>query len=118
MIDCVWLGEAPEEGAIAPGSCFYVRDRSGPYLSQHYRDHVAVERRPIWVVIPARDATPGWGIDFCIDSHPTSEPAGAWTVTIVGEFVIGAKPDITVQPSINAEGIWHGFLTHGVLTDA
>lgn len=32
-----------------------------------------------------------------------------WTIT-------GALPNITASPSINAEGVWHGWLNNGVLT--
>ena len=46
---------------------------------------------------------------FCIDSAVSDETRG-WTVT-------GEAPNITVSPSINIVGLWHGFLTSGILTD-
>jgi len=29
---------------------------------------------------------------------------------------VGTLPDITIWPSVNAEGCWHGFITAGALT--
>lgn len=54
------------------------------------------------------------GTDWCVD-HASSgslrrgQPQG-WTVT-------GELPTISVTPSINVEGRFHGFVTNGVITD-
>lgn len=113
-INCVWLDKAPE-GIWEPGWCFYA-----PFeydLSKHYLAEVRQDRPPIMVVLPIRGPHRIGGTQFIIDSHPTSDPEGNWEVQIEGSFVDGQKPDITVTPSINALGIYHGYLTHGVLTD-
>jgi hypothetical protein len=135
-IDCVWIGDlddAPRELICKPGTDETVRPPGvcywSPYtssfLSKHYLDNVAAIRRPIVVELPYRQ-TDGrdpefirWhGCSFHIDSHPTSEPDAAWSVTVdMDSLIVGAKPLITVQPSIKCMDIYHGFLTDGVLTD-
>lgn len=109
MIDCVWRGDPPDRPWV-PGDVFWF----GYDLSKHYRRHVRPERKPISVVVPTRG---GGATAFCIDSHPTGRPDEAWHVTIVGELVEGERPDITVKPSIHCVGLWHGWLTNGVLSD-
>lgn len=119
---CVWFGDELPEGPYEPGWCghfWYVK----AHLSQHYLEHVAPHRKPISVAVPAKwtDSTGAartGATMFCIDSHPTNDPAGAWTVDVVeSSLIIGQKPDITVSPSIHCVGIYHGFLQHGDLTD-
>lgn len=111
-IECVWVADPESGDGYVPGRCFY----GGYDLSAHYVDQVASIRPPISVLVPMR-GDPSRGTWFCVDSHPTSDPAGAWEVTVVGELVDGERPDITVTPSINCVGIYHGHLTHGVLSD-
>lgn len=110
MIECVWVGEMPERQWV-PGEVFWSYEFE---LSKHYEANVRQQRRPIAVVVPTRSGGATW---FCIDSHPTDKPEGAWGIEIVGELIEGQKPDITVTPSIHCVGLWHGFLQHGVLTD-
>lgn len=70
-------------------------------LSPEYkRDHYG-KRPPIFVVLPSGD----W---FCPDQKTSS--GSDWTVT-------GEPPQITVSPSINAIGSFHGWLRDGVLSD-
>lgn len=38
------------------------------------------------------------------------ETVGRWRIS-------GELPDITVQPSINCEGVYHGWITDGVISD-
>lgn len=109
-IDCVWRGEPPK-GPWKPGECFFF----GYALSKHYRENVEQIRRPISVVLATRDnyATP-----FCIDSHPTKKPDEAWEVDIdLDSLIIGQKPNISVRPSINCVGLYHGYVTNGVIGD-
>lgn len=47
-------------------------------------------------------------LDWSIYGYSTDEPRIKWTVT-------GTLPAITVSPSVNAEGVWHGFINGGVL---
>jgi hypothetical protein len=66
------------------------------------------KRPPLVVVLPS-------GLPFCVD-HRFSQhngkkgPQPGWTVT-------GEAPHLTLTPSINEVGRYHGFLTNGVLSD-
>lgn len=108
-IDCVWFDEAPE-GPWQPGSCFPMGER----LSKQFLEVDAAHRAPVSVVLPGRDGHP---CRFCVDSHPTDDPDGCWSVLIEGDLVAGERPSITVNPSIDAAGIYHGWLKAGVLSD-
>ena len=68
---------------------------------EYWRDNAA-KRPPLCVVLPSGD----W---FYVDSKCSGEDHG-WTVT-------GDPPLITVSPSINAIGSYHGWLQNGVLSD-
>lgn len=79
------------------------------HLAPYYYQHNA-HRPPIMLVLPAPE---GHTYHFCVDMKACD--AGklredGWTVT-------GNVPDLTVAPSINAVGTYHGFLQNGVLTD-
>ncbi len=113
--ECVWFDEMPEREDWTPGGCFPTPEGWRVYLSRHYLDHVAQLRPPIEVVLPMRG---GGSTHFCIDSHPSNaEETEHWDVTCPWPLVVGEKPLITVAPSINALGAYHGFLRAGVLTD-
>lgn len=81
-------------------------------LSPYYFTHNA-HRPPLVLVLPAAFHVRGSTMNFCVDSKASIggklQPDG-WVVT-------GAPPDLTVAPSINAQGTYHGFLQNGVLTD-
>lgn len=128
MIECVWKGSlyTPDGQRIEgtdltdntpwqPGWCFHW----GYQLSNKYKNTVAVYRQPIIVMVPIRNAkTEHNATPFCIDSYPTSAPDGHWEVEVDMETLVeGYRPDITVTPSINCVGLYHGFLQHGLLTD-
>jgi hypothetical protein len=84
-------------------------------LSAHYMANVASVRRPITVMLPAA----GHACSWCIDQHPTDSPDGGWQVDVdLDSLIVGQKPRITVNPSMHAVGIWHGWLRDGVLTEA
>lgn len=94
------------------GGCWYA-SASGighrPLSPEYQRDHVG-KRPPIVVVLPERNAAGevfGW--PFSPDECTTDSDHG-WVVT-------GELPNISVSPSINAVGAYHGFITDGVLTD-
>ena len=76
----------------------------GYILSDEYLAERRAHRLPLFVRLPGRAP-----MCFCIDSAVSDETRG-WTVT-------GEAPNITVSPSINIVGLWHGFLTSGILTD-
>lgn len=74
------------------------------FLSEHYWANNS-HRRPLFVVLPGQHL-------FCIDGQEWNSGRhwGGWTVT-------GEVPDITVSPSINIGGLYHGWLKDGVLSD-
>lgn len=85
--------------------------RTKGHLTDHYWDHNAVVRLPINVALPCRYST-GDGIQvFCIDSkcHDSRGYYDGWTVS-------GEIPNITVHPSINIVGSYHGWLQNGVVS--
>ncbi len=75
----------------------------GYQLSDEYKRDWAGKRDPLWVILPS-------GTWFCVDSRTTDGDGHGWTVT-------GEPPNITVDPSINAVGLYHGWLKDGVLSD-
>lgn len=75
----------------------------GGYLAPEYFTNNAI-RWPVVVVLPDRT-------NFCVDSRTVSDGKlgdHGWTVT-------GEPPQLTVTPSIQIGGGWHGYLTAGVL---
>lgn len=77
--------------------------RSTYLTAQYFREHYG-QRAPLFVRLPD-------GSEFCIDSRATGKETG-WTVT--GEPHNGT---LTVSPSINIKGSYHGFIQNGVVTD-
>lgn len=78
-------------------------------LSDQYWKENADKRPPLCVVMPGGD-------EFMIDSKCidfTNEPAegyyGGWKV-------IGEAPHITITPSLNLVGRYHGYITNGVIS--
>jgi len=74
------------------------------HLSEYYKANNS-HRRPLFVILPDKIL---WCIDGCCWSN--GEHYGGWTVT-------GEAPNITVQPSINIGGAYHGWLQNGVISD-
>jgi len=52
---------------------------------------------------------------FCVDRKPSSGSEG-WDVTIKGEMCDGEPLYITVHPSINCVGSYHGWLKNGIIS--
>ena len=75
------------------------------FLSDEYKEQWMESRAPLWVNLPGGE----FGIPFCVDSKASDQDAKGWTVT-------GEPPNITVDPSINIEGYWHGWIKNGVIT--
>lgn len=71
-------------------------------LSDYYHQHNS-HRQPLFVVLPNHTL-------FLIDGKcfTNGRSYGGWTIT-------GDTPNITVSPSINIGGGYHGFLTNGVI---
>lgn len=118
----VWMGdydELPKRAEWQIGWAYFSHaHKYGAHgLSEHYKAHVMAIRQPIVVMCPA-ETTDGrrYSTPFCIDSHPSADPAGAWEVTVdLATLVVGQQPKITVTPSIHLVGTWHGWLQEGVL---
>lgn len=73
-------------------------------LSDLYHQHNS-HRQPLFVVLPKHTL-------FVIDGKcwKNGESYGGWTVT-------GEAPNITVNPSIDIGGSYHGFLVSGVISE-
>lgn len=73
------------------------------YLSDYYRQNNS-GRQPLLVILPPRTL-------FLVDGKcwKDGQHYGGWTVT-------GEAPLITIAPSINIVGSYHGFLQNGVIT--
>lgn len=71
-------------------------------LSSFYKSYTQ-DRPPILVMLPSR-------VLWCVDSMCVNSGNwyGGWSVT-------GKAPNISVSPSINVGGHYHGFLTNGVI---
>lgn len=88
-------------GLLEPGKRFV-----GYTMSPAYRREWAAKRPPLLVRLPGQTI-------FCVDACAWrgGEPYGdGWTVT-------GEPPLITVEPSINIVGSYHGWIRGGVITD-
>jgi hypothetical protein len=78
-------------------------------LSDYYKQYNA-GRPPLFVYLPGRTlfcidgACWGMGADNKLEYH------GGWQVS-------GDAPNITMTPSINIVGSYHGYLQNGVITD-
>lgn len=77
---------------------------SPKHLAEYYKSHNS-HRNPILVMLPPRDL-------FCVDAMcwDHGRHYGGWTVT-------GEAPLITLSPSINMVGSYHGWLQNGILSD-
>lgn len=69
--------------------------------STEYRADAEGKRPMLWVMLPSGP--------FCIDQRSSRSEAG-WKVT-------GDAPQVTLTPSINVMGAYHGWITDGVITD-
>jgi hypothetical protein len=116
-------GERPKDAQ--PGDAYfvqpeYVKEREdgvtvacGHALSSGY-DAVKAQRRPIAIVLPTGYTllvdTAFWG-----PSNPNSSREG-WVVSIVGVPTIGEQLRITLSPSVNIVGSYHGWIRDGVIS--
>ena len=76
-------------------------------LSEHYWKQWAGKRPPLLVRMPGRwEFSP----DVCSRQHGVHVRDTGW-------HVFSTPPMITVQPSVNAEGIYHGWIRAGFITD-
>lgn len=94
----MWLAPWMLEGHTPENSHFWLS-------AEYWRDH-AGRRPPVVVALPN-------GALFCPDAPYScvgDNGVNGWTVT-------GTAPRITVSPSINLIGRYHGWLRAGVLSD-
>lgn len=88
-----------------PGDMWYapawLRPAARDSLSPEYFRDWADKRPPLVVYLPS-------GRPFCVDRKASD---GTWWA------VAGEPPNITVNPSINHVGAYHGYLRNGVLSD-
>ncbi|MDB5057204.1 MAG: hypothetical protein JWO59_676 [Chloroflexi bacterium] len=90
-IGTMWYGPIEYAGHDSIMGEDYKRNRAG--------------QRPLWIRLPGN-------VVHCIDgaSYNNGQWGAGWTVT-------GDPPNITVSPSINHIGIYHGWIRGGVVTD-
>lgn len=114
--------QKPAEAKIGdcwPAPEFLGRKRQDgqPILGQNYFNDWAASRQPLVVALPAvyADAAPEYRCSvqfFCLDAKASGESHGnGWKVSIEGDLVDGQQPKITVSPSINCVGSYHGVIT-------
>lgn len=91
----------------------YLTGEANPFrntLSQVYwRDH-SPNRPPIVVRLPGP-------VDFCLDSLAWKIVDGRSRYYGDGWNVAGVPPMLTISPSINIVGTYHGFLKDGIILD-
>ena len=75
------------------------------FLTAAYERDQMAKRSPLVVRLPD-------GTDFCVDQPYSSarEKREGWQVT-------GEPPKLTLLPSINCAGSYHGWIRDGVITD-
>lgn len=79
-------------------------------LSDYYKQHNS-GRPPLLVFLPGRSL-------FCVDGACWRTPTPGGKIEYYGGWqVIGEAPLITLAPSINLVGSYHGFLQNGVISD-
>jgi hypothetical protein len=72
------------------------------WVSTQYERDWEGKRPPLVVRLPGN-------VDFCVDQGMLKTRDG-WQVT-------GSVPRITLSPSINVNGVYHGWIRDGVITD-
>ncbi len=97
-----WLGAIDEDKGVdwVVGDSFYDDDYPRELISANHAG-----KRPIIVCLPGR-------VFFCVYSKQRrdgKEFEPGWTVT-------GDPENLTLSPSVNLEGIWHGFISNGSFT--
>jgi hypothetical protein len=93
VVGDMWYGKVPDPTTM-------LDPQSWGHLSPDYLAH-RVGRPVLWVELPRSGA-------MCLDWMYQS--SNGWTRT-------GDPPNVSVTPSINCKGDYHGFLTNGVVSD-
>lgn len=85
-------------------------------ISEKYKRDSADKRPPLMIILPSIHYKDG--DRFLIDRAASDDPEKkGWDVTIVGELKNGETPNITLSPSINCVGSYHGYIRNGEITD-
>lgn len=87
--------------AVRVGDMWY-DDRQTPDYLAAIRHHDHAGKRPLIVVLPGP-------VHFAVYG-PASTTGTPWQVS-------GDPPNLTIVPSINVHGVYHGFIQAGVITD-
>lgn len=100
------LPKAPPWEERRVGDAWFADDAWTSTETENYRANNA-GRKMLFVTLPSKHGPEG--LPFCVDG-PASRDSVGWVVT-------GVPPMITVSPSINVIGDYHGFIQAGVITD-
>lgn len=93
--------DANEEMAARVGDMWY-EDSTDPGYLAAVRHLAYLGKRPLIVVLPGLVRFPVYG--------PATTTGTPWAVE-------GEPPLLTLTPSINVAGVYHGFIQNGVITD-
>lgn len=109
-IDAVYAAYGPRGpwpiGTMYPDSDWLDRQIAGKRLvSPQYLAQHANRRPPLAVELPCGH--------FCIDSVTMNDGVPGDS----GWAVCGDPPNVTLAPSVNIKGGWHGFIQNGVISD-
>ena len=114
--DITYHAEEPDYTDIKIGDMWPAMDwANSNIISENYKA-LKGSRPPLMVMLPSMYCKEG--DRFLLDriAGDAADKHG-WTITITGELVSGQKPNITVAPSINSEGSYHGYIRNGTITD-
>ncbi len=108
--------ERPEKPAIGDAwpAPWLLESTWGEWLSDDFkRQHAAGGRLPLVVRLPGPT-------DFCVDFNTwsTREVDGKRRLVFGPPWQVSGPPErLTVAPSINCPGVYHGYIRDGVITD-
>lgn len=91
-------------------------------LSDQYRRDWQGKRPPLFVCLPAFyengfRSSQWFLMDRASSRSLSKKKTSGWDVIIEGVLVNGEQPNITVRPSINCVGSYHGYIKQGVIGD-
>lgn len=94
--------------ALPVGAAYF--DPEWHSLSAGYNQIWKSQRHPLLVKLPSSAFKGGeW---FCVDQPERGQPIGGQ-----GWEVVGVVPKLTLAPSINCEGRYHGRIQNGIIAD-
>lgn len=100
-------GEPLPLGAMYPSDHYNdARIANRSLLTSDYRSARAQLREPLFVVLPD-------GCNFCVDSVTMKDGVPG----LAGWSVAGEAPRLTLTPSVDIKGGWHGYIRDGEISD-